>query len=79
MTIYVLTYQRKTGRRTIDQFAEGSDDQAFARRRQLEVEVDDDAEVVLLRGESIRQFETTHARYFRTPSEIAGRLLDELD
>ena len=79
MTIFVISYHRRTGAKSIAEFSDDQDEAAFTRRRELERTVDDGTEVVILRGKDRNQLERTHARYFRSPSELGENLRAALE
>ena len=76
MTQYLVRYRRSTG--DLLQFEDLGPDRAAAMERRLEEERahkdDSDVEVVLLTSASQEALIRTHARYFKSVSELAAAL-----
>jgi hypothetical protein len=73
MKFYVVRYDRRTGQAVLEPF-DGDDARARALSRRFEIESDDaDNEVVVLSAESEDDLQRTHARYFHSVHDMAGR------
>jgi hypothetical protein len=72
MAFFLIEYDRRAGEML--SFEElTSRDEAYARRRELEIAKDDHIEVVVLEGDSLERVKHTHGRYFFSLEELIER------
>jgi hypothetical protein len=74
MKYFVLVYNQKSGELRIEEFPAGAGLDAQERRFELELEYrrDPDLEIVMLGADTIDDLMRTHARYFKSISELAA-------
>lgn len=73
---FLLEYHRESGALKITEFDNSSD--AMRARVTLEREVPRGVEVVVLVGKSLETLRRTHARYFKSATEILRETADSL-
>jgi hypothetical protein len=68
MKPYLVIYNRRSGDKTIQEFANPA--AAMKERLRLETNSDADTEIVVLSSDSIESLRITHARYFQSVRSI---------